>query len=248
VSLRRRLTMSLACVVLCAVPAHAQSKEDGWQFQITPYLWGAGLDGDVKLGRLPAAGVEASFSDVWDHLHFAAMAAFEGRKGRWGFVTDAFYVDLTDTVPAPVPAFGEVKVSITQEIYTGLALYRAVDGAVTVDILAGPRYTTIDNELSLIGGVADGRSRSATLSWWDLLAGARVRWQSESGWFVNGYADVGGSDTDFTWEVLAGGGYRFKKLCTLSAGYRYLSEDYDEDGNIYDMVLAGPIVGVGFRF
>ena len=48
--------------------------ESGWTFSFAPYFWAAGLSGDVAQFGLPEAHVDASFSDIFDHLDFGAMA------------------------------------------------------------------------------------------------------------------------------------------------------------------------------
>jgi hypothetical protein len=35
---------------------------------------------------------------------------------------------------------------------------------------------------------------------------------------------------------------------SAQAGYRYLLEDFDDDGFIYDVALHGPLIGFSFRF
>ncbi len=35
---------------------------------------------------------------------------------------------------------------------------------------------------------------------------------------------------------------------SAQAGYRYLLEDFDDDGFVYDVALHGPLVGFSFRF
>ena len=138
--------------VLAAEAAAQESKD--WEFRIVPYIWGAGIQGDVGIGRLPAQGVEASFSDIWNNLEIAGMAAFEARKGRWGVLVDAIYIDLGDTVPTPDPAYGNADVSMNQQLYSGLMTYR-IYGAekVTVDMGWGPRYVRIDSDLELTSGI-----------------------------------------------------------------------------------------------
>jgi hypothetical protein len=215
---------------------------------VTPYLWGAGLDGDVKLGRLPTGGVEASFSDIASVLHFAAMAAFEGRKGRWGFVVDALYFDLSDSTTVPKGQGGGVDASLTEQIYTGFATCRVLEGNVAVDVFAGPRYVSMATDLNVTSGVFAGAAKSASVSWWDGLGGARVLWRLPKNWWLMGAADVGGGGSKLTWEALVGAGYEFKKVASIKFGYRYLDIDYESTSLVYDMATAGPYVGVGFRF
>ncbi|HEX4824007.1 MAG TPA: hypothetical protein VFV19_06820 [Candidatus Polarisedimenticolaceae bacterium] len=244
----RQLGVVLGCVlVAAAAPCRAQqapaaAPPDGWQFQVTPYVWLVGIDGNIKIGRLGSGGGETSFSDVWSDLHFAWMGAFEARHGRWGALVDTFYADLSIGT-------SDASVDIKDQFYTALASYRAYDGPVKVDVLLGPRYTHVDADLTLTTGILAGRNASTAIDWWDAIGGARVGWQSSSGWLVTGYGDLGGGGDDrFTWQVLAAGGYRFKKLTTLSFGYRYLSIDYDDGRIVYHITMAGPFVGVGFRF
>jgi hypothetical protein len=67
-------------------------------------------------------------------------------------------------------------------------------------------------------------------------------------WFVSGKADLGGGGSKFTYQLFGGGGFEISKHFALVGGYRALSVDYDKDNFLFDMVLAGPVVGVGIRF
>lgn len=250
----RRLALigALAALgVLAVSPLHAQTaapKTEGWRFEVTPYLWGAGLDGDIEVGRLPATGVEASFSDIASVLDIGLMAAFEGRRDRWGFLVDGFYVSLSDTVAAKNPQFGNADVEMVQEIYALAGTYRAREGKTSVDVVFGARYASIDSDLTLSGGIASGRAVSGDVSWWDGFVGGRVLYRPGDHWSIMGYADVGAGSDDVSWQVIAGGGYEFEKLVALRFGYRYISFDYDNGRLVYDMAIAGPYLGVGFRF
>lgn len=243
--------VSLASAGAAFVPAHAQAsvaKPQGWQFDATPYLWGAGLDGDVKIGQLPSGGVEASFSDILSSLEFALMGSFEGRRDRWGFLVDGMYIDLSQTEPTPDAAFGEAEAKLSEQIYSAAGTYRPVEGKVAVDVMAGVRYVDISTDLELTTGVAQGRTASAGRSWWDGFVGSRMRYRPTDKWLVTGYLDVGGGGSELTWQALAGAGYLFNDLVSMKFGYRYLSIDYDDDGIVYDVAMAGPYVGVGFHF
>src|SRR5262245_58161116 len=113
--------LALPVAVLVAVPAVAQSEPaptKGWSFSLAPYLWAIGIDGSTRIGRLPATGVEADFSDLIDVLDFGLMTNFEARHGRWGYFSDAVYTDLSDDGPAPNPAFGNVDWSLKTTIFS----------------------------------------------------------------------------------------------------------------------------------
>jgi hypothetical protein len=243
----------LATVVAAAPPVLAAEatvpESKGWEFDLVAYLWGAGLEGDVALGRLPAQGVEASFSDLWDYLNIGGMAAFEARKGNWGVLVDAIYIDLGDTVPTPDQLYGDADVSMSQQLYSGLITYRIYDGNKTmVDMGWGSRYYRIDAELELTSGVAQGRTVSGTVDWWDWLAGVRVVGHPSKRWSLMGYADIGGGGSQLTWEALVGADCAFNKTVSLAFGYRYLSIDYDKNSFLYDVAMQGPYLGLGFHF
>jgi hypothetical protein len=56
----------------------------------------------------------------------------------------------------------------------------------------------------------------------------------------------GGGGSKFTWQLL--GGYQINEHFAVVGGYRALSVDYDKDNFLFDMILHGPIVGVGIKF
>jgi len=240
------------CVYGSAIPARAAEESKapkGWEFDIVPYIWGSGLAGDVKLGRLPTQGIEASFGDILDHLELAGMAAFGARKGNWGVLVDAIYIDLGDTVSASDPTFGEADVSMNEQLYSALLTYRIHGGEkTTVDLAWGGRYYRIDADFALVSGVAVGRAASADVDWWDWLAGARFVGHPSKRWSLTAYADIGGGGSQLTWEAIAAADFAFNKTVSLAFGYRYLEIDYDEDAFLYDVSMQGPFLGVGFHF
>ena len=67
-----------------AAPAPANE----WAFTVAPYLWGAGLSGDVGLFGQPPVNLDLSFDDLLNHLKFAAMLAVEAHNGTWGVAGD----------------------------------------------------------------------------------------------------------------------------------------------------------------
>jgi hypothetical protein len=242
-----------ALVVAFAIPVHAESPTEpqkGWQFDVTPYLWGAGLDGTVALGDLVSGGVSASFSDLVSDLQMAGMATFEARHDRWGVLFDGIYVDLSATKPTPdQTVYGDADVDLSEQIYTGLITYRAYEGKhTTVDALVGARYVRVDTKLSLTGGAAAGRTASGAVAWWDWMAGARIIGHPSENWSILGYVDIGGGGSNLDWDAVFGASYAFNKTVSLPFGYRYLNIDYGEGIAVFDMAMAGPYVGVGFHW
>ena len=55
--------LAVALVLIACAPARAEEQGDTparWHFKFTPYVWAAGLSGDVGVGKLSVTGVEAS--------------------------------------------------------------------------------------------------------------------------------------------------------------------------------------------
>jgi len=64
-----------------------------WEFRLQPYAWLTAIDGSTGPERF-TADIDAGFDDVFDVLDMAAALQFEARRGRWGFIADAFYAEL----------------------------------------------------------------------------------------------------------------------------------------------------------
>src|SRR5262245_38758586 len=82
-----------------------------WEFSVAPYAFFAALDGRVGVAG-QTAQVNASFSDIFKNLDFAAMGAFEARKGKWSFVGDAMYMSLSGKRVTPSPFFSDIDVEV----------------------------------------------------------------------------------------------------------------------------------------
>lgn len=257
--------MSVAAALgLCAAaPAGAQTKtsDSGWQFEIIPYIWAAGMKGDVQSGSLPKISTDVSFSDILDVLDFGLMGAFEARKGRWGVLFDAIYMKLSMDGTASRTGSGPIGATLTananlemkQTMLAAAAAYRTVEGRSPVDVIGGLRYIKLEASadinasfFALTGTV----SRSADKGWVDPYIGARIQHPIADRWTLLGYGDIGGFGvgSDFTWQAIVGVNYDFSKSVSGKLGYRYLSVDYDKDGFLYDMDSYGVYLGVGIRF
>ncbi|MER9477154.1 hypothetical protein [Mesorhizobium sp. M0520] len=53
---------------------------------------------------------------------------------------------------------------------------------------------------------------------------------------------------DFTWQVLGTVNYLLTDQFSVSAGYKHLPIDYDDEGYVFDATLSGPVLGITYRF
>lgn len=246
----------LLIVLLAAMPGAALGAEGDWELTLAPYLWAAGLNGDVKV-RARTADVDASFADVVEQSDslFGLQGRIEARRARWGFYFDGTYLDVEvdDVTAGPAEPSLETELALAE---LG-AFYRlkqwngnGAGNAVAWDLYAGARYTYLSNEL----GFPRLRSFEQSHDWVDPLVGTRlgVDWGQRLRTVIGGDLGGFGVGSDFTWSAMALVGYRFTLSrdlqMTLWAGYRALYQDYDKDDFEWDMLLHGPLVGIGFQF
>ncbi|MGL4270059.1 MAG: outer membrane protein [Plesiomonas sp.] len=234
-----------------------------WHYELTPYVWAVGQDGKVGIAEGPGNGqqFEQSFSDIWDRMDMAGMAAFDARYDRWGILLDAIYLRVSDQATLSGPR-GLVDISadgkVTQQQYAVAGYYRMLDSTTKIDAIAGFRYNIIHWDANstltspLLPDVVLTPSTSERKGWVDPYVGIRVihDFVNYKQWSVTGYADVGGSGSgsDLTWQVIGGVNYAFSPTLQGKLGYRYFSINYDHDGFVYDVATSGIYMGLGFTW
>lgn len=243
---RKAAVLSLACLGLAISQPSPAAETDGWQYEVTPYLLAAAMDGTVGV-QADTIPVDASFSDIWDHLDAGFMGVFTAQKGPWSFALEGVYMKLEDEVTGPV--LGVVSADVTNAMYIaqGTVGYRVLDEKTKLDLLGALRWTKLDMEIDIVGPLTT-RSVSGDESWTDAVAGVRVLHPAADNVTLLGYADVGGGGSDLTYQFMGGVNWEFAKDFTAKAGYRYLSWDYEDNGIVWDMVASGPYLGLGIRF
>jgi len=235
------------------------SADDKWQFEITPYLFAAAMNGTTAIRGI-SADVDMSFSDIAERLDSAFMIYMTARKNDWIYSFDAIYFKIADQGsnswqgPLGNTSTAQLNVAMTQQNYSLSAGRRVLNEKTKVDVLGGARYTGLDTDLKLAftSGpdlLPDGsRSVSAKESWWDAAIAVRVAMPIASKWDLTGYADVGAGGSDLTYQLLAGLNWQFSKVVSAKIGYRYFYQDYQKGDFKWDMTNSGGYLGVGFRF
>jgi hypothetical protein len=224
--------------------------EEGWTFSVAPYFWAAGIDGEVGLFGLPTVDVDASFSDIFDHLDFGAMAIGEARYGRYSIFGDIIYAKISGEAGTPRGIVAS-SVEVSTETFAGLfgagySLFEADSGR--LDVVAGARVWSVDTGISFSGGILDGVSRSDGATWVDAMAGLRGNYSITPEIYLTGWGLVGAGGADIDWDVAGAVGYRFNDRIAAVAGYRALGVDYSNDGFVFDVVQQGPILGLVVHF
>ena len=120
-----------------------------------------------------------------------------------------------------------------------------------MNLVAGARYLDLDVDLKVdIDGVRDhelSRSGSDSGHVWDGIVGISGEVMLNEKWYMPFYADIGTGDSDSTYNLFGGFGYRFSRV-DLIAGWRYLRWNFDDNPALKNLYISGPIAGVKIRF
>jgi hypothetical protein len=222
---------------------------DKWHFTLTPYIWLAGITGDVAARNL-GTHVDASIFDDDVDLNFGFMATFEARKNKWLILNDLQFTNLGVDRSSPGPLFGGAEADFKTFILNPEVGYRVASNSEgsSLDVTGGVRYWHLRTDLTFTPGILAGRSVTESRGWVDAVGGVRGRAMITPKLFVLGRGDIGGGGSKFTYQLFGGGGFLVTDKVALVGGYRHLSVNYDKDGFLFDTALAGILFGASFRF
>jgi hypothetical protein len=242
----RRGAASLA--LMLAIPAAASAQgagaQEGWSVEITPYLWAAGLDGDTAAdGTGSEIDTDYTFFSL-DNLDFALGTSVEARKGRWGMLYDAMYVEFSDAFERSPGSEVEVSGGFVETVGS----MTATNGR-PLELLFGLRYVALKATVD----VAPVPRASARETWLDPLVGLTFAHAFNDRWSLKLRGDIGGfgissESSELATNVSAIFGWRVGENVTLRGGYRMLQMDFEGDSLVLDATLQGYVVGVGWLF
>ena len=101
---RLMLPLIASCLISTTAIAQTSAGKDN-KIVLAPYLWGTSISGTSTIGILPPLEIDASFSDLFSNLNFAASLHTEFVVNDWVFVIDPTYLSLEMNVglPPPIP-------------------------------------------------------------------------------------------------------------------------------------------------
>lgn len=242
------MAASASAAALSSEPAQDESGD--WNVAFTPYLWVAGISGDIGLPRGDEVEVDKSFADILGDLKFAFMGALDVEHDRFVFLGDVIYLSLgVDVESIQAPGFIEGKVDSKTLVSTAAIGYRVVDnGPMFVDLFAGGRLVSLDIETELTGPLQT-RQRDASNTTIAPLFGGRVRVPLGDKWGLLLYGDAGGfAASDVKWQLVGTVQRDLGRHWRLVAGYRHMQLHHDKDELEFDVALSGPIIGFSYRF
>jgi len=219
--------------------AEEQPTDDKWQFKLTPYIWLAGITGDMTSDGvdLPPINPDYQYFSL-DNLEGVAFVTFTARKHQWAIHSDLVYVSFADTFQV-----GPVEASF--DLSGGTA---ELSGSYTpsswqnTHLVFGFRGVKLSLDASLDPGPVGSDSRSFV----DPIVGLYHQQTFDNKWGLMARGDIGGTSSELMANAVVAGTYRFTDVFTLLFGYRYLKIDFAEDDFLIDLSIQG--YSVGFQF
>ena len=255
--MKTRMTMTIAAgLVLAAGLAASAAEPQGWKIETTPYLWAAGLEGDVTVNG-HKVDFEKSFSDLFEAVDMAASILGVVQYNRFLFWGQADYFSLStdnlDVEDRPEGGKLETKMSLG-EMAVGYQFDGFMDG-MTIDVLAGVRALTMDNELTVYDKGTRSTEDPAEDSRVDAILVLRpsvpILPSKIDGLRFNPTLAIGGGDSDLVYELFPQIQYQITDHVVARLGYRTvgykIKGEHNED-NEANIRMAGLTVGVGVTF
>jgi hypothetical protein len=223
---------------LVALPAVAQ---EGWDWRVTPYVWGTSIDGEIGLGAA-RRDVDLEFSDILNVLSGAALMHVEAQRDDHIAFGDLawFAVEPEDEI-ATIGGVAEAELDATI-IELGYARASNAFG-----LEAGLRYWDVDLEIdpALVAGIRRGDS------WVDAFAGIRNARELGRSWSMTTRANLGAGGSDLSIGLQMDFARELERGNAIVAGFRLIDLDYEEDNVrgipvVVDLTFLGATVGFTF--
>jgi len=230
--------------VLLATASGLIAQDDKWSFEVTPYFWAAGIEGDVTTADGTEYDVDMSFDDLFDAVDAGAGFMAVARSNTFVVFGQFDYVGMDSDQLDPAPAGGSLQTdSFLGELAAGWQIQPFERS--TIDLMGGVRYAWVKNEID-ITGVGSGEDSI------DIVDGVfvvRPTFHLTGKWSINSTFDIGAGDSDLTWQVQPSIQYQINDSLAVRAGYRRVHYDVEGDhGNTFDAAFQGFLVGVSVMF
>jgi hypothetical protein len=240
----KRVTL-MGVLALSIAPLWTESvSADDWKFELSPYLWVAGVDGDIKVKRQDFE-VSADFEDIFDQTKYGGSVILQANRERWVNFLQLDYVALENDDVKTRHSREDIHLEADSLLATFASGYRfAISQRSTLDLMAGVRYAgmEIDVDLNAAGNL------SSDLDIYDAILMVRPRVALAENWHVLLSFSVGAGDSDLTWEVFPELIYDTGGNLDFRLGYRDLNYENKKGNDEIDFSMHGMVLGVGFAF
>ncbi|WP_078084876.1 hypothetical protein [Microbulbifer mangrovi] len=255
--MKRLLVILLMSFPFCLAQAQSYGRPetfgggppDRWMVGAEVYIWGASVSGDTRSGD----SIDIDFDELLEDLEMGFMGTLAASRNEWTVFADMIYLNASDDIRQTVRFRGELfrvgaDIDLQGFVSTLGGAYRFYETDTTrLNLTFGARYLWLDVDVT---GRFDRFRRfriGDSDSVWDAVVGFRGKTDIDERWYLTYYADVGGGDSDSTWQALAAINYRCYRY-DIVGGYRYLKWNFDRSPYFDDLALSGLFAGVKFSF
>ena len=249
--------LGAASLALAALPAPTLAENSGFEVELAPYVWLAGIDGDVSAGGR-SASFDQSFSDLVHKLDagFMGMGVVRYKRlvvfGQFDYIELSSDADLkTDIGPDPLPEGIERDGTMDTTIATaGVGWHFSLFKKHELDLLLGARRLSLDLKLK-----DQGNSVSESDDITDTIVILSPTLHLSENWLLKPIVSYGiQGDSDTTYELQPQLHYRISPDLTLGLGYRRLHYDVSSGRKNtvtyreFDGDISGMMIGLAWRF
>jgi hypothetical protein len=227
--------------LLAALVATSNAFAQDWDWKVAPYLWAAGIEGDVALGPV-VRDVDVEFSDLLHVLAGAALVHVEGSKGESTVFGDLVWMSLEPE--DEIATIGGVTEASFDTLILEAGYVRELDN---IGLELGVRYWDLELELDPALLAAVPRDDN----WVDGFIGIRRNSEIGDKWTSTTSFDIGAGGSDFTWAFDLVYSLELKGGNRFATGFKVLDIDYEDDsvnGQLFrqDLTFLGATVGYVF--
>jgi len=238
---------------LLALPALAQdngtlesgssmSNDDNWHGELMPYIWSAAISGDLTV-KNQTVSVNESSSDLWKYTNLAGSLLGSVSYNNIAAFGEADYFSYSTSALNNPPVSGEVTEKVY--LYEASAGYRFDgDEGRHYDLMAGFRTMSLHASITL--NMTPSFYASNTRNVTDAVIMFRSYIPLSANWSFSPTIDVGGGQSQLTYELWPQFQWKIAQHWLMSFGYRTLYYRTSNDNNeMWYGKFDGVMIGVG---
>jgi hypothetical protein len=246
-SIALSITSSLASPALAQdnaafSPAIGVSTEAAWHGELMPYIWAAAVSGDLTV-KSQTVTINESFSDLWKYTNLAGSLLGSASYNHFAAFGEADYFSYSTSALNDPPAVGEA--TLKMYIYEASAGYRFDgDNDRHYDLMAGFRTMSLHGIITL--NMTPEFYASNTRNVTDGIIMFRSYIPLSANWSFSPSIDIGGGQSQLTYELWPQFQFKLAEHWALRLGYRTLYYRMSNDNNeMWHGKFDGVMIGIG---
>ncbi|MEI6167492.1 MAG: hypothetical protein WCS52_09880 [bacterium] len=243
----------MTAVLLVGLSSGYAAEPEGWKFEVTPYAWLAGMEGDVTVNGHKAE-FDKSFTDLIDAVGMAGSLLGTVQYDRyllWGQV-DYFSMSTDNMDADSQPKGGSLDTKmLLGEVAAGYQVDGWMEGQ-TFDLLVGVRELHMETDLTINHKGSFSKDNDIVDPIFLVRPSIPIFPSKINGLRFNPTLGIGaGGDSDLVYELQPQFQYQITPNIAARLGYRrvgYKFKGNHNSDNEMNIALAGVIAGIGVTF